>query len=316
LTCLRYVVRHEEPIVSTEVSVPSRRDRDESSLRSRWLGGRLRELREDRGLTLKYVANVVGVGFADLAAHEHGRQVFVFDKVAALLDVYGVYDRLERDHLLGLARQVFRLPRWQDDFAGPDLDVSMLDYLWLESVAQRICCYGPVLMPELLRTPEYVEAVVRREVKDVSDTQVGWWVQTYRDRQQAVDNSRIAGVRAVIAESVLRRPVGGAARTLPGQLEHLAKLRRRDRIQVRVLLDEAGYVPRADGWFTVFELPEPYPPRVACTGHVRDVAIHEGAVAEGYADMFDRLWDAAATQSESAALTARVASDVPIKSTS
>ena len=276
----------------------------------------MRELREDRGLTLKYVANVLGVQFADLAAHEHGRQVFVFDKVAALLDVYGVYDRVERDHLMGLARQVFRLPRWQDDFAGPDLDVSMLDYLWLESMAQRIRCYGPVLVPELLRTSEYVEAVVRREVKDVSDTLVGWWVRTYRDRQQALDNGRLTSVRAVLAESVLRRPVGGPTRTRPDQLEHLAKLRRRDRIQVRVLPDEAGYVPRADGWFTVFELPEPYPQRVACTGHVRAVAIHEGAVAEGYAGMFDQLWDAAAPQSQSAALTGRLASDLPIESTS
>jgi hypothetical protein len=49
-------------------------------------------------------------------------------KTAALLDLYGVYDRVEREHLLGLARDAFRLPRWQDDFAGPDLDMSMLDY--------------------------------------------------------------------------------------------------------------------------------------------------------------------------------------------
>ncbi|MGN9911120.1 helix-turn-helix domain-containing protein [Phytohabitans sp. LJ34] len=302
--------------MSTEVSVPSRRDRDESSLRSRWLGRGLRELREDRGLTLKYVANVLGVQFADLAAHEHGRQVFVFDKVAALLDVYGIHDRVERDHLLGLARQVFRLPRWQDDFAGPDLDVSMLDYLWLESVAHRICCYGPVLMPPLLRTPEYVEAVIRCEVKDISDMQVGWWVQTYRDRQETVENGRVTDVRAVLAESVLRRPVGGAARTLPGQLGYLTKLRRSDRIQVRVLPDEASYVPWADGWFTLFELPEPYSRRVACAGHVRGVAIHEGAVAEVYAGMFDRLWDAATTQVESAALIGGLAIDLPIESNS
>jgi len=296
--------------------MPARREPDRSSLRSRWLGRRLRELREDRGLTLKYVANFLGVEFADLAAHEHGRQVFVFDKVAALLDLYGVYDRVERDHLLGLARHVFRLPRWQDDFAGPDLDVSILDFLWLESVAQRIRCYGPVLMPPLLRTPEYVEAVVRREVKDVSDAQVGWWVRANRDRQQALDNGRVTSVRAVLDESVLRRPVGGATSTLSGQLEHLAKLGRGNRIQVRVLPPEAGYVPWTDGWFTVFELPEPYPQLVASTGHHRSVAIHEGPVAEQYAGMFDQLWDAAATHSESAVSAGRVASDLPIESTS
>jgi transcriptional regulator with XRE-family HTH domain len=297
--------------------MPARLEPDRSSLRSRWLGGRLRGLREDRGLTLKYVANFMGVEFADLAAHEHGRQVFVFDKVAALLDLYGVYDRVERDHLLGLARQVFRLPRWQDDFAGPELDVSMLDFLWLESVAQRIRSYGPVLVPPLLRTSEYVEAVVRREVKDVSDEHVGWWVRANRDRQQALDNGRVTSVRAVLDESVLRRPVGGPASTLPGQLEHLAKLGRSDRVQVRVLPPEAGYVPWIDGWFTVFELPEPYPQRIATTGHHRSVAIHEGPAAEQYADMFDQLWNTATMPSESAALlTGRRANGRPIESTS
>jgi len=296
--------------------VPSRRDADVSSLRSRWLGGRLRGLREDRGLTLKYVANFLGVEFAELAGHEHGRQVFVFDKVAALLDLYGVYDRVERDHLLGLARQVFRLPRWQDDFAGPDIDVSMLDFLWLESVAQRVYCYGPVLVPPLLRTSGYVEAVVRRDVKDVSDAQVDWWVRAFRDRQQALDNGRVTSVQAVLTESVLKRPVGGPASTLPGQLEYLAKLGGSDRIQVRVLPAEAGYVPWTDGWFTVFELPDPYPGPVACTGHVRGVAIHEGPVAEQYAGTFDQLWDAATTQTESAALTGRLADDLPIDSMS
>jgi len=296
--------------------VPSRRDPDVSSLRSRWLGSRLRGLREDRGLTLKYVANVLGVEFAELAGHEHGRQVFVFDKVAALLDLYGVYDRVERDHLLGLARQVFRLPRWQDDFAGPDIDVSMLDFLWLESVAQRVQCYGPVLVPPLLRTSEYVDAVVRRDLKDASDAQVDWWVGAFRDRQQALDNGRVTSLRVVLAESVLRRPVGGPAGTLPGQLEYLAKLGRSDRIQVRVLPAEAGYVPWTDGWFTVFELPDPYPQRVACTGHLRGVAIHEGPVAEQYAGMFDQLWDAATTQTDSAALTGRRADDLPIDSMS
>jgi transcriptional regulator with XRE-family HTH domain len=268
----------------------------------------MRDLREDRGLTLRYVASYLGVGFADLAGYEHGRRVFVFDKTAALLDLYGVYDRVEREHLLGLARDAFRLPRWQDDFAGPDLDMSMLDYWWLESIAARLRCYGPVLVPAPLRTPRYVEAVVRREMDGVSDEQVGWWLRTFADRQRVLDNGRLTSVRAVVAESVLYRPVGGPADTLPGQLEHLARLGgnagRAVQVQVRVLSAAASYVPWADGWFTVFELPAPYPPRVACAGQLSGVAIHEGAAAVSYTGVFDQVWDAALGASDSVSLIA------------
>jgi len=277
--------------------VPPRRDRDEPSLRSWWLGARLRERREERGMTLKYVAAYLGVGFTELAAVERGQRVFRFAEVATLLDLYGVVDQVERDYVLGLAASVFRLPRWQDDFGGPELDVSMLDYLWLESAAERIRCYSPVLVPELLRTAEYVEAVVRHDVQGVSDTGLDWWLRTYQDRWQALDRDPGPAVWAVVAESVLRRPVGGSANVLAGQLQHLAEATNDDRVQMRVVRPESGYVPGMDGWFTVFDLPDPYPRHVACTGLGDTVAIHEGRPADRFAGVFGRLWDAGLTRS-------------------
>lgn len=293
--------------------MPVRRDGDESSLRSRWLGRRLRQLREQRGLTLRYVAGHVGVEFADLAACERGqRRLFRSDSVTALLDLYQVYEQAERDHLLKLARDAFRLPRWEGNFDAPDPTASILDYLWLESVAAQIRCYSTTLVPELLRTPAYVESIVRREFEPaVSDAQMAWWVQTYRDRQ-ARNAGSLTGV--VVAESVLRRPVGGPNGTLPEQLEQLAKIADAGRIEVRVLPAEAGYVPGSDGSFTLFELPMPYPRLAACTGHAH--IVHEELAAAQYAHVFDRLWTAALDPTASAALISRFATDLAIDPTS
>ncbi|MFC0526128.1 Scr1 family TA system antitoxin-like transcriptional regulator [Phytohabitans kaempferiae] len=149
----------------------------------------------------------------------------------------------------------------------------------------------------------------------VSDAQVDWWVRTYRDRQQAM-HDRVTSVRAVLGQSVLRRPVDGPTGTLPAQREHLTKLHGDGSggVQVRVLPAQAGYVPWMDGWFTIFELPEPYPRPVACTDHHR-VAIHEGPAAEQYAGVFDQLWTAALGPSESVALIGRLTNDLSIYST-
>ncbi|WP_460847375.1 helix-turn-helix domain-containing protein [Phytohabitans suffuscus] len=290
--------------------MPVRRDDDEPSLRSRWLGQRFRELREDLGLTLRFVAGHVGVEFADLAACERGqRRLLKSETVKALLDLYRVFEQAERDHLLRLARDAFRLPRWEGNFDGPDLDTSMLDYLWLESVAERVRCYSATLIPELVRTPAYVESVVRREFESAaSDAQMAWWVQTYHDRQTFNGGPPIE-VRAVVAESVLRRSVDGAGRTLPEQLEYLAKTADARRTQVRVLPAAARYVPGSDGSFTLFDLPAPYPRLAACTSHAHGLAVHDERTAEQYAHVFDRLCAAALDPTESASLISRLATD-------
>lgn len=294
----------------------SRKTEPESSLRSRWLGARMRVLREDRGLRLKYVASYLGVEFGELARLERGRAVFQHDKLALLLELYGVFDQAECDHLLGLARSAFRLPRWQDDFAGPELHASMLDFLWLESVARQIRSYGPVLVPESLRTSSYVEVVLRREANEISDAQVDWWVRTYQDRHQTLDATPGTEVQAVIAESVLQRPMGATAGTLRCQLEHLVKSADSERVQVRVLRAGADYVAGMDGWFTVFDLSAPYPSRIACTGLINGVTLHEDQVADRYAAMFERLWQAALPQDESISMIRRVATDTATEPTS
>ncbi|GAA4725920.1 helix-turn-helix domain-containing protein [Phytohabitans rumicis] len=271
-----------------------------ASLRSRWLGQQMRDLRDDRGLTLRYVAVQVGFEYADVKAFEHGERVLHHAQVTALLDAYGVYEQRVRDRLLSLARDAFRLSRWEDDFYAPDLDVSMLDNLWLESIAERVSCYGATLVPDLLRVSGYVEAVVHRDFGPaVVEEQVRWWVRAIRDRQERFDGEP-AGLRVVVTESVLHRPVGGNGDAARLQLAHLGKAA--DRGQMRVLPSRAAYVSGMDASFTVFGLPQPYPRTVASTSHVHDAAVHEGQAAQSYASVFDKLWAAALPASESAAL--------------
>src|SRR5687768_10995590 len=53
-----------------EVEMPTKREQFVQTIRAQWLGQRMRELREERGLTLKYIAAYLGVEFSTLARYE------------------------------------------------------------------------------------------------------------------------------------------------------------------------------------------------------------------------------------------------------
>jgi transcriptional regulator with XRE-family HTH domain len=98
--------------------MPTKREQFVQTIRAQWLGQRMRELREERGLTLKYIAAYLGVEFSTLARYERAEWPFRRDHVVALLDVYGVYDERERAQLVQLAQDAWRVNRWDDDFEG------------------------------------------------------------------------------------------------------------------------------------------------------------------------------------------------------
>ncbi|MDQ7903506.1 DUF5753 domain-containing protein [Phytohabitans sp. ZYX-F-186] len=247
---------------------------------------------------------------------EYGLWRAHYTQVLALADLYCVYESGERDFLLRLARDVFRLPAWEGDFNAPVLDVSMLDALWLESMAERIRCYDAVLIPDLLRIPEYAEAVVRREHEtQAAQAELTWRTGMYGRRQRDVfDRRPLVDVEAVVAEAALRRPVGAPDAVWRAQLEHLAK----DgdgggSVQLRVLPTTAAYLPgMGAGSFTVFDLPASFVPAIACrpSPHLDGVAVHEGQAGHWYADAFNRLQEAALPAADSAQLITDLAADI------
>ncbi|MFC0530828.1 Scr1 family TA system antitoxin-like transcriptional regulator [Phytohabitans kaempferiae] len=286
------------------MTVPNKKEQRAPSLRACLLGDRLRALREDRGLTLRYVSAYLGVDYNLVRLLEHGEWRSHRGEVVTLLDLYGVHEHGERDFLVGLARDAFRLPLWEGDFDAPELDVSTLDSLWLESVAEQIRCYGAALVPDLLRTPGYAEAVVRRKHgPHASEQELVWRTRASSRRQRGVfDRRPLVDVRAVIAEAALHRPVGATEDTWRAQLEQLSKGGEHGSVQVRVLPTSASYVPGMDGTFTVFDLAQSFVPAVACRPHAHSVAVHDGRTTEWYARAFDQLWDAALPAAESARL--------------
>ncbi|MGH3940727.1 MAG: Scr1 family TA system antitoxin-like transcriptional regulator [Pseudonocardiaceae bacterium] len=98
----------------------------------------------------------------------------------ALLDLYGVSDRRKRDGLLRLAEDVWQ-KGWWDGYE--ELERQFVDYVWLESRANTIRAFDCILLPGLLQTRDYAQAVITAADWEAEPAQITRWVQVRMDRQ-------------------------------------------------------------------------------------------------------------------------------------
>ncbi|MEU3456699.1 helix-turn-helix transcriptional regulator [Micromonospora sp. NPDC006766] len=279
------------------------------TLRAQWLGQQMRELRERRGLTLKYVARFLERDFSSLARYERAEWPFRRDLVVQLLDLYGVYDESERDRLIQLAQDAWRVDRWDNDFDKTIYDTSFIDFPWLESRAEQVCTYAALLIPGLLQTRDYAEAVIRNaEPSSTSEVQIRKWVQLRMDRQRLLDAPSPTRLAVIIEEAALRRPVMSRG-VMASQLVHLTETARKPTVEIRILPSTLGLHAGLDGTFWIFKMPSPYSD-VAHAETLGGRLFMESDKALRYVRAYDRLREAALSASESAKLIAALAEEL------
>ncbi len=224
------------------------------TLRAQWLGRQLRELRESSGLLLKDAGEHLGRDGTTVSRYEAGLIPPRPDDVRALLDLYGVADKPQRDALVELAVDVWQIG-WWDNYSG-NLAQNIVDYAWLESRARRICSFEVSVVFGLFQTPAYMSAVIRGADPTAALTSSG--ARFRLKRQEVLVAPNPPHIQAILDESVLRRAFGGPA-VLKEQLMHLVELATYPHIDVRVLPFSANTYASPEGSFLIFEMPDPYP---------------------------------------------------------
>ncbi|NEW32978.1 helix-turn-helix domain-containing protein [Nocardia cyriacigeorgica] len=271
--------------------------RPEPTLRAQWLGQQLRRYREAAGLTLKEAAAYLNRDSSTVSRFEAGLYPPRDNDVQELLTLYGVSSEPIRSSLRKLSMEVWQKGWWEG--YAKDVDPSIVDYAWLEARAAEIKSFNPIVVPGLLQTPAYAEAVMRAVDPDVPDEQVDRWLEVRMLRQQTLGLPRPTQFTAILDESVLRRPVGGH-RVMAEQLEHLAEVALRPNIHIRVLPERLGAHAAPDGSFKLFNMPEPYP-NLACIETPAGVIYVEDDGIKRFVAAFDRLEQATLDREESIA---------------
>ncbi|MEC4020402.1 helix-turn-helix domain-containing protein [Streptomyces sp. H27-D2] len=238
------------------------------------LGTRLKDLREKARVPLRTAAQDIDVAELTVRRMEKAEVGLKIPYVRALLQLYAV-PAAEIDVFLGLAKQA-NVPGWWNPWRDV-LPGWFSAYVSLESAARLIRSYEPHYVPGLLQTGDYARALFVNGLPNASDEDRERRVALRVKRQELLAGPDAPAVWAVLDETVLRRPVGGAA-VMRAQIDRLLAATHLSNITLQIMPFAAGPHVGAFGPFHYFRFEMPERP---------DIVYTEGLTGAAYLE--DRL---------------------------
>jgi transcriptional regulator with XRE-family HTH domain len=222
-----------------------------SSIPRRQLGRYLKLAREEAGVALEAAARELEWSRARMYRIEGGIASLRSHDVLAMCRLYGASTDMT-DALVNLAKKAKSEGWWH---AYGDAVPSWFElYVGLEAAASRLRHYAPGLVPGLLQTREYAEAVYQTKPGITAD-EIEQAVAMRLERQRELlgrRNPPPPRFDVIVDESVLRRRVFG----MRGQLAHLARIAQEPRIGLRVLPTDTGpHHATLAGSFVILDFP-------------------------------------------------------------
>ena len=235
------------------------------------LGGHLRRLREEAGMTTERAALSIRGSHSKISRIEHGRVGFKERDIADLLTLYGVGTGDEREALLKLAREANTPGWWQ---AYTDILPHWVEpYFGLEAAASFIREYELQFVPGLLQIEAYARAVVRLG-NVATEEEVMRRAKARISRQEILHRDNPPKLWAVLDEGALRRVIGGPE-VMRAQLRYLIEMCDHPAVTLQILPFSAGPHRAMGGPFTILRYTEP---------DLRDVVFIEQLTSALYLD--------------------------------
>jgi transcriptional regulator with XRE-family HTH domain len=272
-------------------------------LRKRRLARELRRRRLQAGVHVEKAARAAGVAKSTLQRWEAGESSAQLSAVALLFQLYGA-DDAEIAELGEVARGARRRGWWVpwNDVISP----SAVTYFGLESEAVQMAEFQPLLVPGLLQTEGYAEAVLRAAAPDDSDEQIKRRVEFRMLRQQRDD----LDLSVVIGEAALRIPVGGSA-VMRHQLQRLIEAAEEGRYKIQVFPATAGEHGSMMCGFTMLRFRAAVDvPLVYLEAHDVSVYLEEEPEIQQYASLYQRLSAVALSVEDSVRIISKIAETV------
>jgi len=265
------------------------------TVRQRELGKRLRELRNDHGLTVEDVANKLLCSATKISRLETGVRRPSLRDVRDLCALYEVDEPTSAD-FMSLARGA-REPGWWTQYE----DINLDPYIGLEHEAAAITCYSMYYIPALLQTEDYARTIIGAIAPKMDPAIYQQRVEVRMRRQQRLDDANRPRYRVLLDEAALRRRVGGPA-LMAAQLGKILRTARGDKAVVQVITFEAGAHAAADGNFVLLEFADSnLSPVIFIEGLTGNQYLERAADLARYREAVEYLRDAALSPRDSLA---------------
>ncbi|MFD4142968.1 helix-turn-helix domain-containing protein [Streptomyces sp. NPDC058572] len=255
------------------------------TVRRRRLGQELRRLRELKGMTAEEVAERLLVSQSKISRLENGRRSISQRDVRDLCGVYEVEDHRIVDSLMQMAKDS-RQQGWWHAFG----DIPYSVYIGLETDAASLRVYEPQVVPGLLQTRQYAEALIAGALPESGATDIEKRVGVRLRRQERIrDDEHPLRLWVVIDESALRRVVGDR-QLMREQLEHLVEMSQQPHVTVQVLPFDMGAHPGINGQYAILEFPDASDSSVVyIEGVTSDLYLEKANDVQKYSVMYEHL---------------------------
>ncbi|MET7483309.1 helix-turn-helix transcriptional regulator [Streptomyces sp. NPDC005538] len=255
------------------------------TVRRRRLGQELRRLRELKGMTAEEVAERLLVSQSKISRLENGRRSISQRDVRDLCGVYEVEDLRIVDSLMQMAKDS-RQQGWWHSFG----DIPYSVYIGLETDAASLRVYDPQVVPGLLQTREYAEALITGALPETASADVEKRVQVRLRRQERISApENPLRLWTVMDESALRRVVGNRS-LMRDQLEHLVEQSQLPHVTVQVIPFDMGAHPGLNGQYAILEFPDAADSSVVyIEGVTSDLYLEKANDVQKYSVMYEHL---------------------------
>ncbi|MFE0652324.1 helix-turn-helix domain-containing protein [Streptomyces sp. NPDC059534] len=255
------------------------------TVRRRRLGQELRKLREAKNMTAEQVAERLLVSQSKISRLENGRRSISQRDVRDLCGVYEVEDERMVDSLMQMAKDS-RQQGWWHAFG----DIPYSVYIGLETDAESLRMYESQIIPGLLQTPAYAEAVISGAMPESTPADIEKRVTVRTRRQERIrDEERPLRLWAVIDEGALHRIVG-SRQLMVQQLEHLIEQSHLPHVTVQVIPFEMGAHPGISGQYSILEFPDTSDSSVVyIEGVTSDLYLEKAPDVGKYSVMYEHL---------------------------
>lgn len=262
----------------------------------------LRTAREERGISLRKLAELIGRKASDsglISRWETGERYPKPDEVVTISEVLG-FDADEAIQLIASAESPARTRRLSTTL--PERREHMNAVIRAEGTATKVTHVAPLLIPGVLQTYEVIRTIM--SIGGVSDDEIGERVNDRIGRRHLITRRNPAQLTVLLGEAAIRQCIGGRE-IMADQLRYLLELAEMPNVELLAVPFTANWTPLLTGSFMLIDS-DVAPSIVSSEQHRSGLRFEDPQDIASYRRDADAVREEAMSPADTAELIARV----------